>query len=368
MKMIRKKIIYILAGLWINLCSPLGISSMSMEAEQSENTTALAVFSNVDMIHIMRENLRSQNALEVLWPVFASCHFLHDRWLNPEFCPIKHPEFLILERQKQLPTSPFLHWFLWTLESDLNILQGVEWNFLHPYDESTEGGERRLMTKKQGDEYCFDYHLTINIGVSLSEFQKSTIIVRKLEQFFYPRNLWEASPCLSLQIQADLWLGELLLINLNSKGQKVVDDYLNSFNPNIFKKSLSKSSNFHYLLRHYKNSPFYNQALLDHPEIGFLYAITADRKCSSLIISQKTFAKTKYNFSVFDKIKGVDFILRQPDYTRKNIEIYERRRRDLFEKAIQAKIPHAWEIYENICLFLDEDNSIDNIGGIQKPD
>lgn len=338
-----------------------------METVQTENDAALAVFSNVDMLYTMRENFRSQNALEGLWSVFASCHFLHDQWSNPEFCPIKHPEFLVPGKQEQLPTSPFLHWFLWALESDIEVLQHIDLQFLHPFDENTEDGKRRLDAKAQGrNGYIgWDYYVNLNLSAPMGDIINSLMIVRKMDQLCYPRNIWEESPCLSVGIQANMWLGQVLLRKCGSRSHII--NYLNLFRPNIFKDEDLYTASC--ALDQYKKSLFYNQPVLKHPKVGLLFGIMATRNCFFSIYApeiDRSPLTHRILKIIQNEMSGI--IHKRREYREKSIALCKEIRKELFETTIQAKIPNAWEIYENICLLLDKDDAVDNIEGIQKPD
>lgn len=367
--MIRKKIVFMLTGFLINICVLLCTPAISMETNSQENRVALRFFSDPDFVCIIRDNLRSQNALESHWPVYASCKYLQGLWGNPEFHPIKHREFITKIKQDQLPTSPFLHWFLWVLEPDIEVLQHIDLQFLHPFDENTSGGRDRLRVKARGDNSYidWDYYININLSAPIQDIISSLMVVRKMDQLFYPRGIWEESPCLSVEIQANMWLGQVLLRNCGSKSSIV--DYLNSFRPNIFSEGLSYSDPPCSVLDDYKNSFFYNQPVLKHPKVGFLFGIMATRNCSFSIYALEMDPERLYHrILAIIRESMFDLILNQRGYKTKSITLCEEIRKKLFETAIQAKIPNAWEIYENMCLFLNEDNTVDNIGGIQKPD
>ena len=358
-----------LAGLIINFHTLLCTPAMSMEADPQENTAALRFFSDPDMVCIIRDNLRTQNALESHWSVYASCKYLQELWMNPEFHPIKHLEYLTPKKQEQLPTSPFLHWFLWTLEPDIETLQHMDLQFLHPFDERTGGGRHRLNAKARGDRgyIGWDYYVNLNLSAPIQDILSSLMVVRKMDQFFYPRDIWSETPCLSVEIQANMWLGQVLLRKCVSDA--TMADYLNSFLPNIFSEHLSYSKNPYNLLMDYNNSLFYNQPVLKHPKIGLLFGIMATRNCSFSIYAPEI-APDRLKHRILAIIREVmcGLIHKRREYKEKSITLCECIRKELFETAIQAKIPNAWEIYENMCLLLNENKVVDNIGGIQKPD
>lgn len=348
--MIKNNAVVLLIGLWVNICALSCVPSISMEPDQPDNTAVLTVFKNPSMASIIGNNLRSKSTQEDLWSVYSSCKTLHDLWHDKDAFPINHPEFLQPKLQDQLYTNSFLHWFLWVLDYDLKTLQCIDIDFLHPLDGRM--GIKRLKAKESGKPSydipsSFDYEFIINISVPIIKLLESMCHVRKIEQHFYPRNLRESSPFLSLDIQAKLWFVEFASREYNY--EFVLNHYLNTYRPDSFSKSLGCLSAGS-LMDFFKSSFFYNEYLFQHPKIAFFYGVATKRDFSYFICS--SYRNICLLPSRFGKIKKDhptgDLILMTKNYFEINHEIFEKHEKNLFETAISAGVANAQEIYEHI--------------------